>query len=91
MTRATLVKIDAVNNVVSLSPVFSWREAAFVASFADKASRRFEQRSPLERAVLGLIEPHLFGAEEDFLEKNAFKMQFHDFDWRLNDLGSRTK
>ena len=91
VTREELVKIDSATNVVSLSPIFSWREAAFVASFADKANRVFAARSPLERAVLAIIESHLFGAEEEFLEKNAFKMQFHDFDWRLNDLGARNQ
>jgi hypothetical protein len=91
VTRAELVKIDAINNVVSLSPLFSWREAAFVESFADKADPLFKQRSPIERAVLAIVEPYLFGAEAEFLEKNAFKMQFHTFDWRLNDLGARTQ
>jgi len=91
VTRPALVKIDATTNVVSISPVFSWREAAFAASFADKADAVFKQRSPIERAVLAIIEPHLFGAEAEFLEKNAFKVQFHAFDWRLNDLGSRNQ
>ena len=72
-----------------MSPLFSWREAAFVASLADKAHKVFEQRSPLERAVLALIEPHLVGAEAEFLEKNAFRMAFTEFDWRLNDLNAR--
>ena len=88
--RAALVKIDPAGNVLSVSPVFSWREAAFVASFAARADAQFVQRSPIERAVLALIAPNLFGAEREFLEKNAFTMQFHAFDWRLNDLGSRT-
>ena len=91
VTRAELVKIDSMNNVVSMSPLFSWREAAFAASFADKADPVFKQRSPIERAVLAIVEPYLFGAEAEFLEKNAFKMQFHTFDWRLNDLGARTR
>ena len=91
VTRDELVRIEPATNVVSLSPIFSWREAAFVASFGDKANRVFAARSPLERAVLAIIEPHLFGAEEEFLEKNAFKMQFREFDWRLNDLGSRSQ
>ena len=91
VARESLVRIDPANNVVSMSPIFSWREPAFVASFADKANRVFAARSPLERAVLAIIEPHLFGAEAEFLEKNAFKMQFQEFDWRLNDLGSRTQ
>jgi Protein of unknown function, DUF547 len=90
VTRRELVRIDAANNLLSVLPAFSWREASFVETFAEKANALFKDRSPLERAVLALIEPHLFGAEADFLEKNAFKMEFHSFDWRLNDLGSRT-
>jgi hypothetical protein len=89
VTRTELVRIQAADNLLSVSPLFSWREAAFVQSFAEKSKPIFKDRSPLERAVLAIIEPHLFGAEADFLEKNAFKMQFHTFDWRLNDLGSR--
>jgi hypothetical protein len=27
--------------------------------------------------------------EAQFLEKNTFKMVFHQFDWRLNDLSNR--
>jgi Protein of unknown function, DUF547 len=89
MTRKEIAVVDSANNVLSVSPLFSWREAAFVSSFADKAHAIFKQRSPLERAVLGLIEPHLKRAEAEFLEKNAFRMAFHDFDWRLNDLSNR--
>jgi hypothetical protein len=91
VTRQELVRIDTVHDLVSLSPIFSWREAAFVEGFSNKADPVFAQRSPLERAVLAIIEPHLFGAELAFLEKNTFKMQFHEFDWRLNDLGTRTR
>jgi hypothetical protein len=90
VTRPELVRIDALANVLSVSPLFSWREASFAQSFGQKAGALFKERSPIERAVLAIIEPHLFGAEADFLERNAFKMQFHAFDWRLNDLGART-
>jgi hypothetical protein len=90
VTRPQLVRIEPVNNLLSVSPIFSWREASFVQSFGNKAKALFKDRSPLERAVLTIIEPHLFGAEAEFLEKNAFKMQFHAFDWRLNDLSART-
>jgi hypothetical protein len=27
--------------------------------------------------------------EAEFLRKNEFRMVFHDFDWRLNDLTGR--
>ena len=91
LLRDEVAKIDIANNVVSVSPLFSWRETAFAAALADKAHSMFKQRSPLERAVLALLEPHLVGAEKDFLEKNTFKMQFQTFDWRLNDLSTRTQ
>lgn len=91
LMRDEVAKIDIANNVVSVSPLFSWREAAFVAALADKADSVFKQRSPIERAILALLEPHLVGAEADFLDKNTFKVQFHAFDWRLNDLGTRAQ
>ena len=89
LSRKEIVRVDIADNQLMVSPLFSWREAAFVASLADKAHKVFEQRSPLERAVLALIEPHLVGAEAEFLEKNAFRMAFTEFDWRLNDLNAR--
>jgi hypothetical protein len=91
VSRTELVRIDSANNLLSVSPLFSWRDASFVESFAEKADPLFKERSALERAVLAIIEPHLFGAEAEFLEKNTFKMQFHTFDWRLNDLSARTQ
>jgi hypothetical protein len=91
LLRDEVAKIDIASNVVFVSPLFSWREAAFVAALADKAHNMFKQRSPLERAVLALLEPHLVGAEKDFLERNTFKVQFQTFDWRLNDLSTRTQ
>jgi Protein of unknown function, DUF547 len=87
--RREVARIDAVNDQLSVSPLFSWRESAFIASFADKAHEIFKQRSPIERAVLALIQPYLLTTEAQFLEKNTFKMVFHQFDWRLNDLSNR--
>jgi hypothetical protein len=89
--RTELVNIDESANTVSVSPIFSWREAAFAASLADKAPGIFSQRSGLERAVLALVYTHVSTPEALFLEKNTFKMQFHDYDWRLNDLGKRSQ
>lgn len=87
--RKEIVRVDTLNNQVSLSPLFSWRESAFVASFADKAHPVFKERSAIERAALGLIQPFLVTTEAEFLEKNSFKVVFHKFDWRLNDLSNR--
>lgn len=88
-SRVELVAIDEPANTVSMSPVFSWREPVFVASLADKAPEIFKQRSGLERAVLALVYDHVSTPERLFLEQNTFKMVFHEYDWRLNDLSSR--
>jgi hypothetical protein len=89
LTRKEVIRVDQAGNELEVSPIFSWREDAFVAALADKAHRVFATRSPLERAVLALIGPHLLTSEAEFLEKNDFKMVFSPFDWRLNDLGNR--
>lgn len=88
VTRRELVFVDTTNGALSVSPIFSWREAAF-ASLADRAPARFASRSPLERAVLALIDPLVVPNEAEFLARNTFRMTFHDFDWRLNDLTGR--
>ena len=84
-----LVRVDQATNTLSVSPIFSWREAIFVRSSAGRGQSLFGSRSPLERAVLALIEPLVVPNEADFLKKNEFRMVFHDFDWRLNDLTGR--
>jgi len=89
LTRKEVIRVDQSTNQLEVSPIFSWREDAFVAGLADKAHKVFAARSPLERAVLALIGPHLLTSEAEFLEKNDFKMVFSAFDWRLNDLGNR--
>ena len=84
-----LVFVDISNERLSVNPLFSWREEIFARSLADHAPAIYASRSPLERAVLSLIEPLLVQSEAEFLRKNTFKMVFHDFDWKLNDLTGR--
>lgn len=88
VTRRELVFVDVMNGVLSVSPIFSWREDTFT-KLADRAPAVFEARSPLERAVLYLIDPLLVPSEAEFLRRNTFRMAFHDFDWSLNDLTGR--
>lgn len=87
--RHAIVRIDSAAGVVSLSPLFSWREPFFVASYAERAPALFAARSPIERAVLGLIDPYLVTSEREFLGQNTFRVVFHEFDWTLNDLTGR--
>ncbi len=88
VTRRELVFVDISNGRLSVSPIFSWREAAFV-KMADKAAPVYASRSPLEKAILSLIDPLLTPNETEFLRKNTFNMVFHEFDWALNDLTGR--
>ena len=89
VTRRVLVQVDAANNRLSVNPMFSWREALFTRALAYRAPAIYASRSPLERAVLALIEPLIVPNEAEFLRKNDFSMVFHEFDWRLNDLTGR--
>lgn len=89
VTRRVLVQVDAGNNRLSVNPMFSWREALFTRTLATRAPAMYATRSPIERAVLALIEPLIVPNEREFLRKNEFSMVFHEFDWRLNDLTGR--
>jgi hypothetical protein len=88
-TRRELVFVDIANDRLSVNPIFSWREPIFAKSLAGRAPALYATRSPLERSVLALIDPLLVPNEAEFLRKNTFRMVFHDFDWKLNDLTGR--
>jgi hypothetical protein len=80
-----MLQIDRLANEISVTPILSWREQEFVAAY-DKPDPQFAQRSPIERALIAFIRPSLLPLEKEFVAKNDFKVSFHEFDWRLNDL-----
>ncbi len=81
-----MYRTDRGSGEISVTPIISWREQEFIAAYADKADPVFAQRSPIERAILALIKPGLLPLEKELVQKNEFKIVFHQFDWRLNDL-----
>ncbi len=89
VNRSQCVDMDRANNQVSVSSIFSWRSQDFIAAYASAAPDTFAARSPIERAILAFIQPHLLQTERDFLTKNEFKVVFKSFDWSLNDLTGR--
>jgi len=89
VVRRELVYVDPSSERLSVNPLFSWREAIFTKSLADRAPAAYADRSAIERSVLALIDPLLVPSEAAFLRRNTFKMVFHDFDWKLNDLTGR--
>jgi hypothetical protein len=85
VSRRHLYRFDRLANQMSISPILSWREADFVAAY-DKADAMFAQRSPIERAIITFVSPHLLPLEKEVVAKNQFRIVFHEMDWRLNDL-----
>jgi hypothetical protein len=77
--------LDRLTGTINVTPIFSWHEAEFAAAY-DTHEPAFAQRSPIERAVIAFITPHLLPSEKEFVQKNEWKMAFMEIDWRLNDL-----
>ena len=69
----------------------SWRESEFVAGYDPGPTGTFAQRSPIERAVVAFVLPHVLPLEKELLQKNEFRVEFRPFDWRLNDLTGRSE
>jgi hypothetical protein len=88
-TRARCLAVDREADTIGVSSVFSWREKEFVAKYADAAPPAFASRSPIERAVIALLQPKLLTIEREVLSKNTFRLAYIPFDWTLNDLTGR--
>jgi Protein of unknown function, DUF547 len=81
-----MLRIDRTANTISTTPILSWHEAEFVAAYDKESGERFASRSAIERALIGFVMPRLLSLEKELVEQNQFKVTFHAFDWRLNDL-----
>jgi hypothetical protein len=81
-----MLKIDRAAGQVSVTPIVSWRAAEFIAAYDKGATGPFAERSPIERAIVAFITLRVLPLEREFLQKNEFKVTYHPFDWRLNDL-----
>jgi len=84
-----MYRLDRGTNTLSVTPILSWREADFIAAYDkpdDPALKTMQQRSPIERAIIAFVWPHLLPSERELVQKNEFKVAFLEMDWRLNDL-----
>ena len=88
-SRGQCAHLDTTANKLMASEIFSWREKEFVTGYADKAPEAFAARSPVERAIIGFIQPKLFTTEREFMAKNTFQLAYQPLDWSLNDLTGR--
>ena len=86
VSEQTMIKIDRSANQISVTPIISWHDSEFIAAYDAGATGPLTQRSPIERAIVAFVTPRLLPLEKEFLQKNEFKVTYHPFDWRLNDL-----
>lgn len=85
VTRNECFRYDPAADRIDISPIFGWRQAEFTRAMAgDEAA--FPQRSPIERAVLHMVLPHVLPSEARGLKRNTFTLAYAEYDWRLNDL-----
>jgi hypothetical protein len=81
-----MLKIDRAADQMAVTAILSWRDAEFIAAYDKGATGPMAQRSPIERAIVAFITPHLLPLERELIQQNDFKVVFQPFDWRLNDL-----
>jgi hypothetical protein len=86
VTRQECARVDVVGGTVAVTPIFSWRQAEFIKASGEREMADYPGRSPLERAILALLAPHLLPRERMALATNTFTVSFQPYDWRLNDL-----
>ncbi len=86
VSEQAMIKIDRSANVVSVTPILSWRSAEFIDAYDPGPKGPMTERSPIERAIVAFVTPRLLPLEKEFLQQNQFKVTYHPFDWRLNDL-----
>jgi hypothetical protein len=86
VTEQHMLRVDRTSGQISSTAIVSWHEAEFVGAYDKASAPRFASRSPIERALIAFVSPHLLPLEREFVEENQFKVTFHPFDWRLNDL-----
>jgi len=81
-----MIAIDRTAATMSVTPIVSWNADHFIAAYDAGATGPMAQRSPIERALIAFITPHLFPLEREFVQENRFRVMYRPFDWRLNDL-----
>jgi hypothetical protein len=86
VSEQAMLRIDRAAGTMSVTPIVSWHEAEFIEAYDRGATGPYAQRSPIERALVAFIAPRLLPLEKEFVQRNEFKVTYHPFDWRLNDL-----
>ena len=86
VTERRMLTIDRSGNTMTVTPILSWHDAEFISAYDKGATGPYAERSPIERAIIAFVAPHLLPLEREFVTQNQFRVTYHPFDWRLNDL-----
>ena len=86
VTVRRMLTIDRSGNTMTVTPILSWHDAEFISAYDKGATGPYAERSPIERAIVAFVTPHLLPLEREFVTQNQFRVTYHPFDWRLNDL-----
>jgi hypothetical protein len=85
-SETNMIKIDRDAGRIAVTAIVSWNSDHFIKAYDTGATGPLAQRSPIERALIAFIKPHLLPLEREFVEQNTFSVTYQPFDWRLNDL-----
>jgi hypothetical protein len=89
VTEQAMMRIDHSEGILAVTPIVSWNADHFIAAYDPGEQGPHANRSPIERAILAFVTPHLLPIEREFVQKNQFTVAYHQLDWRLNDLTGR--
>jgi len=81
-----MISMDRTAGTMAVTPIVSWNAEHFIAAYDTGEAGPMAPRSPIERAIVAFITPHLLPLEREFVQQNQFRMSYRPFDWRLNDL-----
>jgi hypothetical protein len=80
------LKIDEINNVVYLSPVFKmyqWHEEAFLKQYG--TNKLFREREPIDRAILNFVKDYVSQPNAEFLKRKEYTIEYLKYNWQLNE------
>jgi Protein of unknown function, DUF547 len=77
------LRIERSEGKVYLSSIFKWFGEDFIKTYG--TSEGFAGKSDAEHAVLGFVSRYLDESDRDFLLRGAYKIEYLNYDWSLNE------
>ncbi|MBI1747529.1 MAG: DUF547 domain-containing protein [Acidobacteria bacterium] len=87
LTNPQKFRIDRDLGRVYISPLFKWFGEDFVKTYG--TGEKFFGHGQTERAVLNFVSRYLEARDRDYLAAGKYRVEYLDYDWSLNEPGSR--